>query len=304
MLIVDKPLGQSSNRSLQIAKRILNAQKAGHTGSLDPLATGVLPLCFGEATKFSQYLLDADKQYRTTVVLGVSTASGDAEGEVIERLDASAITQAEVEQQLENFKGEIEQRPSMYSALKHEGKPLYKLARKGIEIERKLRCVTIHAIELEAFRSSSETGAEPEADIFVHCSKGTYIRSIAEDLGAALGCGGYVKMLRRTQVGKFTESQSVSIDTLEALSEIDDEASRQQQLDELLLPADAALQEYPKVVLAESSTAFMLQGHAVLVPQAPTEGRVRIYSHDQQFLGLGEVLDDGRVGPKRLIATN
>ena len=304
MLIIDKPLGQSSNRSLQLAKRIFNAQKAGHTGSLDPLATGVLPLCFGEATKFSQYLLDADKQYRCTVVLGIATASGDAEGEVIERCDASAVTEAQVVAALDKFKGEIEQRPSIYSALKQDGKPLYKLARKGIEVERKVRQVTIHRIALEQFRSAAETGAEPEADIFVHCSKGTYIRSIAEDLGTALGCGGYVKMLRRTQVGKFGEQQLVTMDCLQTLADVDDEISRQQQLDDLLLPADAVLEEYPQVVLAESATPFMLQGHAVMVSQAPHSGMVRIYSHDQQFLGLGEVLDDGRIGPKRLIATN
>ncbi|MBP6699907.1 MAG: tRNA pseudouridine(55) synthase TruB, partial [Halioglobus sp.] len=179
ILVLDKPAGVSSNRALQMVKRLYGAAKAGHTGSLDPLATGVLPLCFGEATKFSQFLLDADKAYESTFVLGVATATGDAEGEVLETLDAAAVTAADVAAALASFRGEIEQVPSMYSALKHHGQPLYKLARRGEEVERKARRVVIRQLELRAFRG----GALPEVDVYLECSKGTYVRSIAEDLG-------------------------------------------------------------------------------------------------------------------------
>jgi tRNA pseudouridine55 synthase len=303
ILIVDKPAGQSSNRSLQIAKRLFFAQKAGHTGSLDPLATGVLPVCFGEATKFSQFLLDSDKIYRSTFTLGVITASGDADGDVLEERDASEITEACVLKHLQQFKGVIEQVPSMFSALKHNGQPLYKLARKGIEVERKVRQVTIFDIRLEAFRSHQQTGAQPEVDVYVHCSKGTYIRSIAEDLGLALGCGAHVSMLRRIQAGPFTQAQASSLTQLEALQQETTE-NEFTALDVLLQPVDSALQHFPSVVLADSATAYMLHGHAVMVSPAPTEGVVRIYTEAGDFLGIGEMLDDGRVGPKRLIATN
>ncbi len=300
ILILDKPAEQSSNKALQIAKRFYNAQKAGHTGSLDPLATGVLPICFGEATKFSQLLLDSDKAYRSTFALGVITATGDADGEVLESRDATAVTEADVKAQLANFQGEIEQVPSMYSALKHNGQPLYKLARQGIDVERKARQVTVYEIALEAFRSTAETGGPPEADVFIRCSKGTYVRSIAEDMGLALGCGAHVKVLRRTQAGPFDEAQVVSQEALEALKEREDFAA----MDELLQPLDTALLQFPAVELVESSAFYMLQGQPVQVPNAPLDGWVRMYSEAGQFIGLGEILDDGRVGPKRLIATN
>ncbi len=306
ILVLDKPAEQSSNRSLQIAKRLYGAQKAGHTGSLDPLATGVLPVCFGEATKFSQFLLNSDKCYRSTFLLGVITASGDADGEVLETRDACAVLEADVTRELQQFEGDIEQVPSMYSALKHEGQPLYKLARKGVEVERKVRQVTVYAIHLEAFRSSEQTGGFPEVDIYIHCSKGTYVRSIAEDLGLALGCGAHVKMLRRVQAGPFTERQAVSLPALESLKAQGEEASPAcfESLDKLLQPVDSALMHFPAVTLAESAVFYMLRGQAVLVPHAPTEGIVRIYSDTGDLLGIGEILDDGRVGPKRLIATN
>ena len=194
MLVVDKPAGISSNDAVQQAKRLFGAQKVGHTGSLDPLATGVLPLCFGEATKFSQFLLDADKKYWTRIRLGVTTETGDADGEVIAEADASSVTAAQVTEKLEAFVGEIEQIPVWYSALKHQGQPLYKLARQGIEVERAPRKVTIYSAELLNVRGS-------EIELFVHCSKGTCIRSLAEDLGAALGCGGHVSGLRRLAAG-------------------------------------------------------------------------------------------------------
>lgn len=300
ILVLDKPAGRSSSQALSVAKRLYFAQKAGHTGSLDPLATGVLPLCFGEATKFSQFLLNADKAYRSTFLLGVVTASGDADGEVLETCDASTISEADVRRELLKFDGEITQVPSMYSALKHQGQPLYKLARQGIEVDRKPRQVTIYQLDLEAFRGSDETGGQPEVDVYIRCSKGTYVRSIAEDLGAALVCGAHVKALRRVQAGPFIEAQATTIESLQALASDDDF----EQLDSLLMPADQALLHLPEVVLGESAEFFILRGNAVQISPAPSEGLVRIYNEARDLIGIGEILDDGRVGPKRLIATN
>ncbi len=294
ILVLDKPKGMSSNQALQAAKRLFGAAKAGHTGSLDPLATGVLPLCFGEATKFSRFLLDADKAYTSTFVLGQITASGDAEGELLEECDASAVTAEQVEAQLAAFRGEIEQVPSMYSALKHNGQPLYKLARKGQEVERKARRVKIYELELEGFRP----GRHPEVDVRISCSKGTYVRSIAEDLGQALGCGAHVGALRRTQAGPFDATMQVSLATLEALKENDAQAD----MDALLEPLDAALGELPLVRVSEAGGFYIRQGQPVLVPNSPCEGMVRMGLENGEFLGVGEILDDGRVAPRRLIA--
>ena len=295
ILVLDKPRGLSSNQALQTAKRLYFAAKAGHTGSLDPLATGVLPLCFGEATKFSQYLLDADKAYESTFVLGTATASGDAEGEVLQRRDASNLSEADVVTALEAFRGEIEQVPSMFSAIKQDGQPLYKLARKGLEVERKSRRVVVKQLELREFRG----GDAPEADIYLECSKGTYVRSIAEDLGHALGCGAHVSALRRTRAGPFSLADSVTLATLEALKENEELA----QMDELLLPADTAVLTLPLVELSESGGFYMRQGQPLLVPNAPCDGMVRIALETGEFLGVGEILDDGRVAPRRLIVT-
>jgi tRNA pseudouridine55 synthase len=295
ILVLDKPLGLSSNRALQTAKHLYFAAKAGHTGSLDPLATGVLPLCFGEATKFSQYLLDADKAYQSTFVLGTVTASGDAEGEILETRDASDVSEADVQQALEAFRGEIEQVPSMFSAIKQDGQPLYKLARKGIEVERKARTVVIKHLELREFRA----GPKAEVDIYLECSKGTYVRSVAEDLGQALGCGAHVSVLRRTKAGPFSIDDSVTLNTLEALKENDALA----QMDELLLPADTAVKSLPLVELGESGGFYLRQGQPVLVPNAPGSGMVRVALETGEFLGVGEILDDGRVAPRRLIVT-
>jgi tRNA pseudouridine55 synthase len=296
ILVLDKPIGESSNRSLQIAKRLYDAAKAGHTGSLDPLATGVLPLCFGEATKFSQYLLDADKGYESTFTLGRTTATADAEGETLVVSDASAVTEADVEAAIGGLRGAIEQLPPMYSALKQNGQPLYKLARQGIEVERKLRPVVIKAFELRAFRS----GAEAQADVVIECSKGTYVRTLAEDLGRALGCGAHVSALRRTRSGPFTLADSVTMATLIALRDNEQLA----QMDQLLLPTDAALGGLPLVTLSESGGFYLRQGQPVLVPNAPCNGMVRVALPDGEFLGVGEILDDGRVAPRRLIVTN
>jgi tRNA pseudouridine55 synthase len=295
ILLLDKPPGDSSNRALQQAKRLYFAAKAGHTGSLDPLATGVLPLCFGEATKFSQYLLDADKAYESTFLLGKITASGDAEGEILETRDASGITEGDVAQALKAFEGEIEQIPSMFSAIKHQGQPLYKLARQGKEVERKVRRVTIKHLELRAFRP----GEFPEVDVYLECTKGTYVRSLAEDMGQALGCGAHVIALRRTRAGPFGIEDCITMPALEALKLEEKEVA----MDALLLPADAALGAIPLVELSESSGFYMQQGQPVLVPNAPCSGMVRIALETGEFLGVGEILDDGRVAPRRLIVT-
>jgi tRNA pseudouridine55 synthase len=296
ILVLDKPLGGSSNQALQSAKRLYQAAKAGHTGSLDPLATGVLPLCFGEATKFSQYLLDADKAYESTFVLGTATDTGDAEGRVLNEQDAGDISEADVVTALRAFEGEIEQIPSMYSAIKQGGQPLYKLARQGIEVERKPRPVVVKKLQLRAFRP----GEKPEADIYLECSKGTYVRSLAEDLGQVLGCGAFVQALRRTRAGPFAIEDSVSLSTLEALKENCDI----QELDTLLLPADAALGELPLVQLSESGGFYMRQGQPVMVPNAPRDGIVRVALETGEFLGVGEILDDGRVAPRRLVVSH
>jgi tRNA pseudouridine55 synthase len=296
ILVLDKPLGVSSNRALQTAKHLYFAAKAGHTGSLDPLATGVLPLCFGEATKFSSFLLDADKGYTSTFVLGVQTATCDAEGEVLAVKSAAHVTAAQVEQALIPLRGEIEQVPPMYSALKHKGQPLYKLARAGQEVERAARPVTIHELELLAFRE----GEHPEVDVRIGCSKGTYVRTLAEDLGQALGCGAHVSALHRTRSGPFTEADMVSMTTLEALKQ--QEAVG--EMDGLLLPLDSALGALPIVELSESGGFYIRQGQPVMVPNLPCSGMVRVELESGEFLGIGEILDDGRVAPRRLVVSH
>ena len=295
ILVLDKPAGLSSNQALQVAKRLYFAAKAGHTGSLDPLATGVLPLCFGEATKFSQYLLDADKAYESTFTLGVATDTGDAEGESVATADAGQLSEGDIETALAAFRGEIEQVPPMYSAIKQDGQPLYKLAREGLEVERKARRVVIKRLELRAFRP----GDKPQADIYLECSKGTYVRSIAVDLGSALGCGAHVSALRRTMAGPFGLEHSVSLTTLEALKN----NGQTDEMDALLMPADIAVQGMPVVRLSESGGFYMRQGQPVMVPNAPCSGMVRVALESGEFLGVGEILDDGRVAPRRLIVT-
>lgn len=289
ILILDKPRGMSSNQALQKVRWLLNAEKAGHTGSLDPLATGVLPLCFGEATKFSQYLLDADKGYETVAQLGVTTTTGDAEGEVLERRDVT-VGRDELEAALGRFRGEIQQVPPMYSALKKDGQPLYKLARAGEVVEREARSVTIARLELLAFDSTKAT-------LSVSCSKGTYIRTLVEDLGQVLGCGGHVAELRRTLAGPFNLSQAISLEELEkAHAEGGNEA-----LDRFLLPSDSGLEHWPLVQLSEHSAYYWLHGQPVRAPEAPKFGMLRVQDHTGRFIGIGEVSDDGRIAPRRLI---
>tara|TARA_R110000787_G_scaffold333_4_gene1089 strand:+ start:14473 stop:15414 length:942 start_codon:yes stop_codon:yes gene_type:complete len=298
ILILDKPAGLTSNEALQKVKYLFYAAKAGHTGSLDPLATGVLPICFGEATKFTQFLLEADKVYRSTFSLGVATETGDADGKVINRIDASGLTAEQVEAALPGFRGEIEQIPSMYSALKHGGQPLYKLARQGIEVEREARQATILRFDLLAFRA----GEVAEADVDIHCSKGTYIRTIAEDLGKVLGVGAHVSGLRRTAAGPFNLDDAITLEQLEALRE----GKRAEDLDFLLRPLDAAVGDRLAVELSESAAWYFRRGQPVMTPvvyQNAMEGDiVRIFRADGDFLGVGEVLDDGRVTPRRLVA--
>lgn len=293
ILILDKPTGMTSNAALQMVKRLYSAAKAGHTGSLDPLATGVLPICLGEATKFSQYLIDADKGYRSTFVFGVRTNTSDSDGQAIATADASALTQAQVEAGLASFRGDIAQIPSMFSAIKVDGQPLYKLARAGQEIEREPRAVTVFELELEAFRP----GERAEADVRILCSKGTYVRSIAEDLGQLLGVGAHVAMLRRIKAGPFVEGDAVSMTTLEGLKQRDALAD----MDGLLRPAEIAVEKLPKVVLGEAAGFYLRQGQPVLVPKAPTSGLVQLFLQAGGFIGIGEILDDGRVAPRRLI---
>jgi len=291
ILLLDKPLGLSSNGALQRVKHLYRAAKAGHTGSLDPLATGLLPVCLGSATKISAFLLDADKRYRVRVRLGETTTTADAEGEVIRTAPTDGITQAAVTAALGSFLGTISQLPPMYSAVKHQGERLYKLARQGIEVERQPREITIFGIELLDM-------ALPEVEFDVHCSKGTYVRTLAEDLGDMLGCGGHVVALRRTGVGPYLESAGplVTMAQLEALGEEDYGA-----MDALLLPQDSALGHWPEVRLSEDACFYLRQGQAVLVPRAPTQGLVRLYDPSARFVGVGEILDDGMVQPKRLL---
>lgn len=289
VLVLDKPRGFSSNAALQKVRWLLNAEKAGHTGSLDPLATGVLPLCFGEATKFSQYLLDADKGYSTVAQLGVTTTTGDAEGGVLERR-AVAVDEAAIQAALPAFRGQIEQIPPMYSALKRDGQPLYKLARAGEVVEREARSVTIARLELLALQ-------EDRATLEVACSKGTYVRTLVEDLGARLGCGAHVAELRRTQAGPFGLAQAISLEELEAAhAEGGSEA-----LDRFLLPVDSGLEHWPLVQLTQHSAYYWLHGQPVRAANAPKFGLMRVQDDQGRFIGIGEIDDEGQVAPRRLI---
>jgi len=289
ILLLDKPSGITSNEALQQVKRLFFAKKAGHTGSLDPLASGVLPICMGEATKVSAFLLDADKCYAVRCQLGVKTATADAEGEVISTRPVEDYSDERIEAVLDQFRGPIEQIPPMYSALKHEGQRLYKLARQGVEVEREPRPVDIHELTVTA-------RGEDWLDIFVHCSKGTYVRTLVEDIGEQLGCGAHVSRLRRTAVGPYGDEHLVTLDELEAIKEKDKRAT-----DDLLLPIETALTQWPDVRLSPDAAFYLRQGQAVLVPRAPTSGWVRLYEGEDTFLGMGEILDDGRVAPRRMM---
>lgn len=285
MLLLDKPEGLSSNGALQRAKGLLDARKGGHTGSLDPIATGLLPLCFGESTKVSSFFLDADKRYATRVRLGQSTETGDREGEVISGSDAPVSAQA-VARALDAFRGDFEQMPPMYSAIKKDGQPLYKLARQGIAVERERRPVTVYRLEMTGFDGRF-------LDLDILCSRGFYVRSLAHDLGEALGVGGHVSELRRVAVGDLDVADAVTLDTLEAM---DGPADR----DACLLSADGCLSHLPRVDLSVDATFYLVRGQSVRAGSLPEDGWVRLYNDDTGFLGLGTVTEDGRVAPKRL----
>jgi len=291
IVLLDKPTGLSSNEALQKVKRLFNAAKAGHTGSLDRLASGLLPICMGEATKLSGFLLNADKRYRATFALGARTTTGDAEGEVLAGSGKLPTSERQVQKVMENFRGAIQQVPPMHSAIKHRGKRLYQLAHQGIVVEREPRTVQIYTLELLHFT--------PQAiEVEVHCSKGTYVRTLAEDIGEQLGCGGHVSALRRTGAGPFTAEQMVGLDRLQTLAEPDPGA-----LDDLLLPMETAIAQWPNVRLSDAVAYYLRQGQPVLVPHAPAQGYVGLYAEATGFLGVGEILDDGRVAPKRLVGS-
>jgi tRNA pseudouridine55 synthase len=285
VLMLDKALGASSNAALQQAKRLFQAAKAGHAGTLDPLATGLLPVLFGEATKFSSDLLDANKTYVAEIKLGVSTATADAEGVVL-ATRVVEVTAAQLDVALQDFRGEILQTPPLYSALKHAGKPLYAYARAGIDIERAPRRVTIHALVLHWFDGD-------RLALSVTCSKGTYIRSIAHGLGEKLGCGAHLSALRRTAASCFGLDSAHTLESLEALTAVERDAC--------LLPVDALLQGLPEVRLEPAQQAKFLQGQATPW-SGPPQARVRVYGSDSVLLGMGEVGADGMLAPKRVIA--
>lgn len=287
VILLDKPINMSSNHALQKVKRLFDARKAGHTGSLDPLATGMLPICLGEATKISAFLLDANKTYRFKCQLGTRTATADAEGEVIETRAFEHIELKDVEQVIPRFIGDIEQVPPMYSALKQDGQRLYDLARQGIEVERKARPVTIFSLEILGFEQG-------ELELLVRCSKGTYVRTLAEDIGEALGCGAYITELRRLSVGPY-DGEMVTLEQLQAQADAGVEA-----LDSLMLGIDSGISDWPEVRLDADSAYYIKLGQPVQVARAPTEGWVRIYD-EQHFLGVGEIQDDGRVAPRRML---
>ncbi|ACY50773.1 MULTISPECIES: tRNA pseudouridine(55) synthase TruB [Vibrio] len=296
VILLDKPTGISSNDALQKVKRIYFAEKAGHTGALDPLATGMLPICLGEATKFSQFLLDSDKRYRVIAKLGERTNTSDSDGEVVETRPID-VTLDKLEACIEKFRGESDQVPSMFSALKYQGKPLYEYARKGIEVPRESRKITVYEIVLHRFEGD-------EVEMEVHCSKGTYIRTIVDDLGEMLGCGAHVTMLRRTGVAKYPYEKMV---TLEQLNELLEQAHREERaprelLDPLLLPMDTAVEDLPEVNLVPELADMVQHGQPVQVFGAPTEGSLRLTMGEERlFIGVGEMNEDGKIAPKRLV---
>lgn len=285
ILLLDKPGGMTSNAALQKAKVLLKAKKAGHTGSLDPMATGLLPLCLGEGTKVSRFLLEANKRYWTTLRLGQETDTGDAEGELVSE-SGVAVTESDAQGVLERFRGEIEQVPSVYSAIKQGGEPLYRKVRRGEEVEAPSpRRVNIHELDLISLEGD-------RLEVMILCSKGTYIRTLATDIGRALGCGAHLSELRRTASGPFRVEDAIPLPELEERGLAERRAC--------LLPVDAALTELTAVGLGETAAYYLLQGQPVMVPKAPEGEYLRLYDSEDRFLGVGATLADGRVAPKRL----
>lgn len=296
VLLLDKPGGLSSNDALQKVKRLYRANRAGHTGALDPLATGMLPICLGEATKFSRYLLDTDKRYRVIARLGQRTDTSDADGQVVEERPLN-FSATELAQALESFRGETQQVPSMYSALKYQGRPLYEYARQGIEVPREPRPIVVY--ELLFIRHEGD-----ELELEIHCSKGTYIRTIIDDLGEKLGCGAHVTFLRRLAVGRYPSERMVTLEQLNALvaqaeAEETDSAAL---LDPLLMPMDSPAADFPVVNLLPEVAFWFKNGQPVRVNGAPAEGLVRVTEgEERKFIGMAEIADDGRVAPRRLV---
>ncbi|OCG09236.1 tRNA pseudouridine(55) synthase TruB [Gilliamella sp. wkB178] len=286
VLLLDKPQGMTSNDALQKVKWLFNAKKAGHTGALDPLATGMLPICFGEATKFSQYLLDSDKRYQVIAKLGERTDTSDADGQIISTKTVT-ITEPDIQQALTHFRGDILQVPTMFSALKYQGKPLYEYARQGMVIEREARPITVYENQFLGFDASNN-----QLSLEIHCSKGTYIRTIIDDLGELLGCGAHVIYLRRLQVANYPIAKMLTLDALQAMPE----------RDHVLMPVDSPLQAYSMITLTQAQGSAILLGRIIeLDSYTPTKTLVRLYQ-GEQFIGLGSQLDN-KLSPKRLIAT-
>ena len=296
VLLLDKQQGASSNDVLQKVKRLYNANRAGHTGALDPLATGMLPICLGEATKFSQYLLDSDKRYRVIARLGQRTDTSDADGQVVEERPVT-FTAAELASALESFRGNTQQIPSMYSALKYQGKKLYEYARQGIEVPREARPITVY--ELLFIRHEGD-----ELELEIHCSKGTYIRTIIDDLGEKLGCGAHVIYLRRLAVSRYPIERMVTLEQLQALVQ---QAEQQDVpaadlLDPLLMPMDSPASDFPVVNIPTVVAAYFKNGQPVRASTTPAEGLVRVTEGEEgKFIGMGEIDDQGRVAPRRLV---
>jgi len=287
---LDKPQGMSSNDIMQKVKRIFQANKAGHTGALDPLATGMLPICLGEATKFSQFLLDADKRYLVTAKLGERTDTSDAEGQIVETREVKVKT-PEILTALEQFRGNILQVPTMFSALKHNGKPLYEYARQGITVEREARPITIFELNFIEYNA-------PYLTIEVHCSKGTYIRTLVDDLGEVLGCGAHVTMLRRTAVADYPTEKMLDWHALQSLAEQQDLAL----LDALLLPMDTAVAKLPALTLNESQTQGIGFGQRIKFDNPNRlQGQVRLFSHENRFLGVAVIDENNVIRPQRLV---
>jgi len=290
IFLLNKPKGISSNHALQRVKRLFKAAKAGHTGSLDPLASGLLPICLGEATKFSQYLLDSDKRYQVQGLLGIKTETADAEGAAIATSEVN-VSEAALNKVMANYRGPIDQVPSMYSAIKVDGQPLYKLARQGITIDRKSRRVIIHELELINFDT-------PYVEMDVSCSKGTYIRNLIEDIGDDLGCGAHVTVLNRSHVGPYQAEDMMSFEEVESLLE----TYGLEALDARLLPVDSAVSHWPDLTLDTSSAFYIQQGQPIRIAGSPKEGLIRLTTEDGEFLGIAEINEDGLVAPKRLVS--
>jgi tRNA pseudouridine55 synthase len=292
VILIDKHQGDSSNRVLQQVKRVFFAAKAGHTGALDPLATGMLPICLGEATKFSQFLLDTDKTYVVTAKLGVRTTTSDADGEMVSEKPVD-VTPEQLNTAMDSYKGTTSQMPSMYSALKHEGQPLYKYARQGIEVPRKVRDITVYAIELLRFEGD-------EVDMQIHCSKGTYIRTIVDDMGEMLGCGAHVQQLRRLSVGHYPADKMLTVEALQQLAE-DAGDDNYAPMDDLLLPMDTAAVLLGRVTIDEQGTVAFQHGNPIVADLAGQTGPLRVYNQDDLFLGVGYIDEQNRLAPKRVV---